>query len=183
MTLQTPLNQQEDVILVNEKDEEMGYMEKMEAHSKGLLHRAFSFFIFNDIGEMLLQQRALHKYHSGGLWTNACCSHPRKGESTKNAAMRRVEEEMGFACEPTFLFSFIYQAALDQDLIEHELDHVFTGLFSGIPQLNPEEVAAYQFLPIETIREQLLIHPELFTAWFKIVFERVVAQVESSRFL
>lgn len=182
MTIQTPLIQ-EEVILVNEKDEDIGYMEKMEAHRKGLLHRAFSFFIFNDKGEMLLQQRALHKYHSGGLWTNACCSHPRKGESTKNAAKRRVKEEMGFACEPTFLFSFIYQAALDQDLIEHELDHVFTGLFSGTPQLNAEEVAAYQFLSIEKIREQLLIHPELFTAWFKIVFERVVTQVESSSFL
>lgn len=178
MTLNIHPNQVEEVVLVNEQDEQMGYMEKMEAHRKGLLHRAFSFFIFNDKGEMLLQQRALHKYHSGGLWTNACCSHPRKGESTENAAKRRVAEEMGFDCEPTFLFSFIYQAALDQDLIEHELDHVFTGIFSGIPQLNPEEVAAYQYLPIQTIREQLFTQPELFTAWFKIVFERVVKEME-----
>lgn len=170
----TSLPTVEEVILVNENDEEVGLMEKMEAHRKGVLHRAFSFFIFNKKGEMMLQQRALSKYHSGGLWTNACCSHPRANESTLDAAKRRVREEMGFDCIPQFAFSFIYKAALDQDLIEHELDHVFTGIYEGEVHLNPEEVADYQYLSIAEIRNKMASKPEIFTEWFKIVFERVV---------
>ena len=127
----------EKVILVNEDDQSTGWMEKMEAHRKGVLHRAFSVFIFNDNGEMLIHRRALDKYHSGGLWTNACCSHPREGETTEESAHRRLMEEMGFDCDIQEQFSFIYRAELDNDLIEHELDHVFFGRFNGKPSSPP----------------------------------------------
>lgn len=161
----------EQVILVNEADEAVGLMEKMRAHELGLLHRAVSLFVVNSRGEMLLQQRALHKYHSGGLWTNACCSHPREGESPLQAVSRRIQEEMGFSCEPRFLFSFIYRAELDQNLQEHELDHVFMAIFDGIPQPNPEEVAAYKFVPIPELNADMAQNPGHYTAWFKIIWD------------
>lgn len=161
----------EQVILVNEADEAVGLIEKMRAHELGLLHRAVSLFVVNSRGEMLLQQRALHKYHSGGLWTNACCSHPRADESPLEAVSRRIQEEMGFACEPRFLFSFIYHARLDQNLQEHELDHVFVATFDGIPKPNPEEVAAYKFVSISELNADIVQNPENYTAWFKIIWE------------
>ncbi|HEY9363172.1 MAG TPA: isopentenyl-diphosphate Delta-isomerase [Chitinophagaceae bacterium] len=161
------------VILVNEKDEALGSMEKMEAHRKGLLHRAFSVFIFNDKNEMLLQQRAMNKYHSAGLWTNACCSHPLPGESTADAAGRRLQEEMGFTTPLTKLFDFIYRADFENGLTEHEFDHVFTGEYNGDIHANKEEVTDYCFKPMEEIKQLLTLQPQLFTAWFALAFPRV----------
>ena len=140
----------EKVILVDKTDHQIGEMEKQEAHIKGLLHRAFSIFIFNSKGEVLLQQRAFHKYHSGGLWTNTCCSHPRNGETTIQAANRRLMEEMGMSCVLTEEFSFIYKAKLDNDLYEHELDHVLFGTTDLLPQINKEEVADYKYSSFKT---------------------------------
>jgi len=177
MEITTPIVQKatEFVILVDENDQEIGTMEKMQAHEKGLLHRAFSLFVYNEKGEMLLQKRAIDKYHSGGLWTNACCSHPRKGETLTEAVKRRTREEMGFECEPQFAFSFIYKASLDKNLIEHELDHLFEANFSDVPVMNPAEVADFRYLSIEAIRTEIEVMPENYTEWFKIVFEKAVA--------
>ena len=136
----------ENVVLVDTKDCELGVMEKMEAHEKGLLHRAFSVFIFNDKNQLLLQQRAFSKYHSGGLWTNTCCSHPRKGETYKEGAHRRLLEEMGMTCDLEKVLDFIYKAKLDNNLTEHELDHVFVGYCNSNPEINLEEVMIYRFV-------------------------------------
>jgi isopentenyl-diphosphate delta-isomerase len=165
----------EEVILVSPQDEEIGYMEKMEAHQLGLLHRAFSVFLFNSKGEMLLQKRALSKYHSGGLWTNACCSHPRKGETIEQAASRRTREELG--CEPELqkIHSFIYKAALDNNLTEHEFDHVLFGNYEGEMNLNVDEVSDIVYLPIQQIRQEMNEQPDKFTVWFKIIFEEVIS--------
>jgi isopentenyl-diphosphate Delta-isomerase len=164
---------QDDVVLVNEKDEPLGQMEKMEAHRKGLLHRAFSVFIFNSEGKMLLQQRAADKYHGAYLWTNACCSHPFPGEDVHVAAKRRLKEELGFQTEIEKIFDFIYIAPVENDLIEHEFDHVFAGSFDGIFQFNPHEVMDTKFLDLRTIRSEIESEPERFTAWFKIAFPRI----------
>ena len=164
----------EKVILVDKTDHQIGEMEKQEAHIKGLLHRAFSIFIFNSKGEVLLQQRALHKYHSGGLWTNTCCSHPRNGETTIQAANRRLMEEMGMSCVLTEEFSFIYKAKLDNDLYEHELDHVFFGTTDLLPQINKEEVADYKYSSFQDIQQEMKDYPERYTAWFKICFDEVI---------
>jgi isopentenyl-diphosphate delta-isomerase len=161
----------EMVILVNEFDHEIGLMEKQEAHEKALLHRAFSVIIFNEKGEMLLQQRAFQKYHSGGLWTNACCSHPRPGESTIDAAHRRLGEELGFDCELKLHQTFIYRAPFDNGLTEHELDHVFVGNYSIDPLFNPKEVNSFQWISIADLRFQLSENPERFTVWFKMIME------------
>ena len=160
--------------LVDKLDNEIGVMEKMEAHEKGLLHRAFSVFILNSKGELMLQQRALSKYHSGGLWTNTCCSHPRLGETTKQAAHRRMMEEMGFDCELKELFDFIYKAELDSGLIEHELDHVFVGYYDGNPEINKEEVESWKWMSIEELASHINQQPELYTEWFKIIFDQFV---------
>jgi isopentenyl-diphosphate delta-isomerase len=164
----------EQVILVNEHDEPLGFMEKMEAHEKGLLHRAFSIFIFNTNGEMLLQQRAFDKYHSGGLWTNACCSHPRPGETVTEAAVRRLKEEMGFEVPLYPAFHFIYHSVLDKGLTEHELDYVFIGWYDGQVLFNKTEVASYLYKNLTQIEKELEQSPQEFTAWFKIIFRRVV---------
>ena len=168
----------EEVILVSPQDEEIGYMEKMEAHQLGLLHRAFSVFLFNSKGEMLLQKRALSKYHSGGLWTNACCSHPRKGETIEQAASRRTREELG--CEPELqkIHSFIYKAALDNNLTEHEFDHVLVGNYEGEMNLNVNEVSEIAYLPIQQIRQEMNEQPDKFTVWFKIIFEEVISIIQ-----
>ncbi|MCR9174301.1 MAG: isopentenyl-diphosphate Delta-isomerase [bacterium] len=163
----------EYVILVDENDQEVGQMEKMEAHEKGLLHRAFSIFLFNDNNELLLQQRAHSKYHSGGLWTNTCCSHPRAGESVLDASNRRLMEEMGIQAKMKEQFSFIYRAELDNDLTEHELDHVVFGSFNGEPSINPEEVAAWKYVSMKEIEADMKKHPENYTEWFRIVFDEV----------
>lgn len=157
-----------DVILVNEQDEPTGSMEKMEAHEKGVLHRAFSIFIFNQQGHMLLQQRALGKYHSGGLWTNACCSHPAPGQSTESAALIRLQEEMGFTTSIRKAFDFVYQAAFDNGLTEHEFDHVFVGEYEGEIQPNPDEVSGFKYLSMPALEEDMQLHPEQYTAWFRI---------------
>ena len=164
----------ERVVLVDEKDNPLGTMEKMEAHEKGVLHRAFSVFIFNNNGEMLLQQRAFSKYHSGGLWTNTCCSHPREGETTIEAAHRRLQEEMGFDCKIKKVFDFIYKKKLDKGLIEHELDHVFIGEFDGEVCFNKEEVNAYVYAPVQVVLEEVNQQPEKYTEWFKICLDEVV---------
>lgn len=167
------IDENEYVILVDENDKELGLMGKMEAHEKGMLHRAFSVFVFNQKGEVMLQQRAFEKYHSGGLWTNTCCSHPRKGETVLEAAHRRVEEEMGFDCELEKQFHFIYNRKLDQGLTEHELDHVVFGTFDGIPNLNPEEVADYKWVNMLELKADISISPDQYTEWFKICFDEV----------
>jgi len=169
----------EYVVLVDEKDTEIGVMEKMEAHEKGLLHRAFSVFTFNSKGELLLQKRASSKYHSGGLWTNTCCSHPREGESPIDAAHRRLMEEMGFDCSLNKAFDFIYKRALDNDLTEHELDHVFIGNFDGVPEMNPEEVEDYKYIGIEELIVDIEKSPQNYTEWFKICLAEVIKNKDS----
>lgn len=164
----------EHVILVNEADEPVGTMEKMEAHEKGVLHRAFSVFLFNAEGELLLHQRALSKYHSGGLWTNTCCSHPRPGETVLDAAHRRLMEEMGMQSDLSEAFSFLYRAELDRGMIEHELDHVVLGEAVDAPEPNPEEVESYRYVGLEALRDEMAAHPERFTEWFKICLPEVL---------
>jgi isopentenyl-diphosphate delta-isomerase len=164
----------EQVVLVNTLDEAQGFMEKMEAHEKGLLHRAFSIFVFNDKGELLLQQRALDKYHSGGLWTNTCCSHPRPNESVANAATRRLHEEMGFETPLTKIFDFTYQANFSNGLIEHEFDHVFIGYYNGTIVPNVLEVHDYAFQTMEMVQASIKQKEENFTVWFKIVFPKMM---------
>ena len=163
----------EEVILVDENDREIGLMEKMEAHEKGLLHRAFSVFIFNNNNELLLQKRALTKYHSGGLWTNTCCSHPRQNESIEDAAKRRLMEEMGMKCELKTIFSFIYKAKLDKGLTEHELDHVLIGYTNNLPLINKDEVEEYKFIDLKTLEIDIKLNENDYTIWFKTIFAKV----------
>jgi isopentenyl-diphosphate Delta-isomerase len=162
--------QMEEVILVNEQDEQTGTIEKMEAHRKALLHRAFSVFIFNAKGEMLLQQRAMGKYHSPGLWTNACCSHPRPGEEVEVAAHRRLKEEMGIETSLKKIFDFIYRTDFDNGLTEFEFDHVFTGTYIGQLNADKQEVHDYCFRSMQDIAEDLSQRPEKYSSWFKIAF-------------
>lgn len=169
----------EKVILVDESDNALGLMEKMEAHEKGLLHRAFSVFILDDNGDLLLQQRAKSKYHSGGLWTNTCCSHPRDEEKTIDAAHRRLMEEMGFDCEIEKMFDFIYKAELDQGLTEHELDHLFVGYYNGEPRINLEEVEDWKKMSLNEVEEDIKNQPQYYTEWFKIIFDRFLREVRS----
>lgn len=168
------------VILVNEADEAIGTMDKMQAHQEGLLHRAFSVFIFNSKGEMLLQQRAAEKYHSGGLWTNACCSHPSPGEETDKAAHRRLVEEMGFDTELSNAFIFTYRSAFDNGLTEHEVDHVYTGTFEGEILPDPEEVSNVAFHSMDVIRTSIKNEPHLYTSWFKIAFPKLEAYLAAT---
>lgn len=161
----------EHVILVDEQDNQIGLMEKIEAHEKALLHRAFSVFVFNDKKELMLQQRAAQKYHSPLLWTNTCCSHQREGETNLAAGKRRLQEEMGFVCELKEVFSFIYKAPFDNGLTEHELDHVMVGDFNQQPNINKEEVASYKWMTLEVVKKDIESKPEIYTAWFKIIFK------------
>ncbi len=164
---------EEYVILVDEQDHELGLMEKMQAHREGKLHRALSVFIFNSKKQLLLQKRANNKYHSAGLWTNTCCSHPRKKETTEAAAKRRLQEEMGMTCKLKYRFAFIYEAKLENDIVEHELDYVYMGVTDTIPILNPEEVSDYRYASIEEIEKDIMQHPENYTVWFKLIISRV----------
>ena len=168
-----------EVILVDEHDVQTGTMEKMEVHQKALLHRAFSVFIFNDKGEMLLHKRADKKYHSGGLWTNACCSHPKPGEQISVAAAIRLQEEMGFNTELTKAFDFIYKAPFDNGLTEHEFDHVFTGTYNGDIVPNADEVSDYCFMNVEEIKNSIQSHPQKYTEWFKIAFPKMEAYLKA----
>ncbi|MGE5318113.1 MAG: isopentenyl-diphosphate Delta-isomerase [Chloroflexota bacterium] len=164
---------EELVILVDQNDNQTGVMEKMQAHIEARLHRAFSVFIFNSKDELMLQQRALSKYHSPGLWSNTCCSHPRPGESTSDAAHRRLVEEMDFDCQLTEVFSFIYKAPFSNDLTEHEFDHVFIGISDELPKLNKEEAEAYRMITLQDLRKEVENNPEDFSIWFRIAFDRV----------
>ena len=163
---------EEKVILVDTNDNPIGLMPKMEAHEKALLHRAFSVFVINDKGEIMLQQRAAHKYHSPLLWTNTCCSHQREGETNVAAGKRRLKEEMGFETELKEVFSFVYKAPFDNGLTEHELDHVMIGSFNDDPEINPEEVADWKWMLPVDIKGDIHKNPKEYTAWFKIIFER-----------
>lgn len=162
---------EEQVILVNEQDEQIGLMPKMEAHEKALLHRAFSVFVFNDNGDLLLQQRAASKYHSPNLWTNTCCSHQRNGEVNIEAGQRRLQEEMGFVCDLKEVFWFVYKAPFDNGLTEHELDHVMVGHHNGNPKINKEEVESYKWMSLEGVKNDMENYPENYTEWFKIIFK------------
>jgi isopentenyl-diphosphate delta-isomerase len=171
---------EQKVILVNEADEPVGVMEKMEAHRLGLLHRAFSVFIFDAAGRMLLQRRAAQKYHGGGLWTNACCSHPYPEEKEEAAAHRRIKEELGFTTQLQKIFSFTYKATVENGLIEHEYDHVFAGEYEGIIKPNEDEVSDYTYCTMDEIKELLQSHPRRFTEWFKIAFSQVESWWETT---
>lgn len=168
---------EEQVILVNERDEKVGLMEKIEAHKKALLHRAFSVFVLNDKNEIMLQQRAYSKYHSPGLWTNTCCSHQRDGESNIEAGKRRLMEEMGFTTDLKELFHFIYIAPFDNGLTEHELDHVMIGHYNDDPVINPEEVASYKWMTATDIKKDIDSKPENYTEWFKIIFDKYYTHI------
>jgi len=167
------------VILVDENDQPIGTMEKIEAHEKAVLHRAFSVFIINQKGEIMLQQRASHKYHSPLLWTNTCCSHQRFGETNLEAGKRRLQEEMGFEVPLKELFHFIYKAPFDNGLTEHELDHVMIGYYNEEPNINPEEVESWKWMGIEDIRKDMTEKPEIYTVWFKIIFDEFYHYIES----
>jgi isopentenyl-diphosphate delta-isomerase len=163
----------EEVILVNEQDIETGTIEKLEAHRRGILHRAFSIFIFNNKNEMLLQQRAMNKYHSGGLWTNACCSHPKPGETTEAAAARRLKEELGFEAPLEKIFDFTYKASFENGLTEYEFDHVFTGVYTGEINFDKHEVQDVCFRSMADIESAMQTHPGKFTAWFSLAFPMI----------
>lgn len=165
------------VILVDENDNPIGTMPKMEAHEKAMLHRAFSVFILNANDEVLLQQRANDKYHSAGLWTNTCCSHPHPGEDTLGAARRRLKEEMGMEADLQFVFKFMYKAPFDNLLTEHEIDHVFIGKTDQLPVINPEEVASYKYMKPEEIKLDMEQNPQLYTVWFRIIFNEFYKEI------
>ena len=172
---------EEQVILVNEQDEQIGLMPKMEAHEKAVLHRAFSVFIFNSKNELMLQQRAAHKYHSPLLWTNTCCSHQRDGETNIEAGTRRLSEEMGFTTALKEVTTFIYKAPFDNGLTEHEFDHVMTGFYEMDPVINKEEVEAWKWMPVEAVKPDIESNPEIYTAWFKIIFKNFYTHINSER--
>jgi isopentenyl-diphosphate delta-isomerase len=171
---------EEKVVLVNEKDEQIGLMPKMEAHEKAVLHRAFSVFIFNNKKELMLQQRALTKYHSPGLWTNTCCSHQRDGESNLQAGKRRLQEEMGFVTELNETTSFIYKAPFDNGLTEHEFDHIMVGYYNDAPVINPAEVESWKWMLVDHVKDDIAKHPEEYTEWFKIIFEKFYEHINIS---
>ncbi len=172
---------EEEVILVNELDEPIGLMPKLEAHEKAVLHRAFSVFVLNDQNEILLQQRAHHKYHSPLLWTNTCCSHQRSGESNIEAGSRRLHEEMGFKTDLKELFHFIYKAPFDNGLTEHELDHVMIGYYHADPIVNAEEVEDWKWMKIEDIKTDMELNPTIYTVWFKIIFDEFYHYIEDHK--
>ena len=160
-----------EIILVNESDEKIGSGEKLWVHQQGLLHRAFSVLIFNDDNELLIHQRAFDKYHSGGLWTNTCCGHPNVNEETKVAAERRLGEEMGFTCHLDFLYKFHYITTFENQLTENEIDHVFTGAYTDIFEVNPAEVIDYKWVKVADIMEEVANNPQNYTFWFKKILE------------
>lgn len=170
--------EKEKVVLVNEKDEQIGLMEKIEAHEKALLHRAFSVFIFNEKNELMIQQRALSKYHTPGLWTNTCCSHQREGESNIEAGKRRLQEEMGFSTNLKEVMSFIYKAPFSNGLTEHEYDYIMIGNYEDDPNPNPDEVANWKWMSLEAIKSDIAMKPEDYTEWFKIIFDKYYSSIK-----
>lgn len=169
-----PAEMDEILILVDHEDNETGYLDKLSVHQSGLLHRAFSIFIFNPAGELLLQQRAFDKYHSPGLWSNTCCSHPRRGESTSDACRRRLMEEMGISCPLEFVFSFVYKAGFENGLTEHEYDHVYFGKSDQVPRPDPAEVNSWKFMRLESLEKELSLHPEDYSQWLRLSFPQVM---------
>lgn len=167
----------EKVILVNNKDIELGYCEKLEAHQKALLHRAISVLIFNTKGELLLHKRSINKYHSGGLWTNATCTHPKPNESNIDAAYRRLKEEMGLETELVYISNFIYKAELDNNLTEYEYDHIFFGITDNIPILNLEEAQEFKYISFLNLLCDIEQNPDKYTIWFKIILKQVEAEI------
>mgnify|MGYP006448199977 FL=1 len=172
---------EEKVLLVNEKDQVLGEMEKIEAHEKGLLHRAFSVFIYNDKNELLLQRRALSKYHTPGLWTNTCCSHQRENETNIEAGERRLQEEMGFTTDLENQFSFIYKAPFSNGMTEHEYDHILKGVFNGTPLPNPNEVAEWKWVTLDHVEKDISENPDNYTAWFKILLEKYLEKLRNNQ--
>jgi isopentenyl-diphosphate delta-isomerase len=168
----------EYVLLVNKNDQPLGTMEKMTAHERGELHRAFSVFVFNSRGEMMLQRRASEKYHSGGLWTNTVCSHPKAGEDVKSAAVRRMNEEMGFECDIEELFTFLYKSDVGDDLTEHEFDHVFVGYSDAKPNPNPEEVEDWKYVSMKWLVKDVEENPQDYTVWFLIALKELLKHVD-----
>ncbi len=175
------MEKEELVVLVNENNEKIGLMPKLEAHQKALLHRAFSVFILNDKNELMLQQRAADKYHSPLLWANTCCSHQREGETNIEAGNRRLQEEMGFNTQLKELFSFIYKAPFDNGLTEHELDYVMIGYYNQEPTINPDEVEAWKWMDIDEVRKDIQQNPDIYTAWFKIIFNEFYHYLEEHK--
>lgn len=167
----------EEVILVDENDKELGTAEKLQAHKEGKLHRCFSAFIFNSEGRLLLQKRAANKYHSAGLWSNTCCSHPRPGELTEAAAHRRLQEELGFDCLLTEAFQFTYKAHFDNGLTEHEFDHVFTGKFDGEVIPNPEEVSDFKWVGMDELKKDIQDNPDTYTYWLKVSIGKITPEM------
>ena len=163
----------EEVILVDEHDKALGAAEKLQAHKDGKLHRAFSVFVFNAEGKLLLQQRAISKYHSGGLWTNTVCSHQRVNETTEQAAHRRLQEEMGFDCPVKEVFNFTYKTKFDNGLFEHELDHVLIGNYDNNPTPNPEEVESWKWITLEELKKDIQENPDKYTYWLKTAFDKI----------
>lgn len=169
----------EEVILVDEQDNEIGTEEKLKAHREGKLHRCFSILVFNSKNELLIQQRAKTKYHTPGLWTNTCCSHPRKGYELKKEAKKRLKEEMGFECELKEIFSFIYKTKFDNGLTEHEYDHVFVGKFDGEPKPNPQEADDYKWVSLEDLKKDIAINSKKYTPWFMVILEKLLTMPKS----
>ena len=172
---------EEQVILVNENDEQIGLMAKLEAHEKAVLHRAFSVFIFNTENELMLQKRAAHKYHSPNLWTNTCCSHQRDGETNIEAGTRRLQDEMGFVADLEESISFIYKAPFDNGLTEHEFDHVMIGYYNDEPKINFDEVSDWKWMSLEDVKVDIAMHPELYTEWFKIIFDKFYEHINITK--
>lgn len=167
----------ERLILVDKHDNEVGLLDKVSVHREGVLHRAFSVFIFNSMGFLILQRRAMDKYHSPGLWSNTCCSHPRQGESTPEACSRRMVEEMGIKCSLTFAFTFTYRAQFENGLIEHEFDHVYFGKSDKIPKPEPQEVMDWKYISFSDLQKDILVHPENYTEWLKICLPKVLEHI------
>ena len=163
---------EENVILVDKNDTQIGLMSKLDAHKKGILHRAFSVFVLNNNNEIMLQKRAYDKYHSGGLWTNTCCSHQREGENSIEAGKRRLLEEMGFETELKIITSFIYKVEFENGLTEHELDYLLIGKFLKSPVINKQEVADWKWMKVELIADDIKLNPNNYTSWFKIIFDK-----------
>lgn len=163
---------QKNVILVNSNDQKIGLMPKLEAHKRGILHRAFSVLIFNKKGELLIQQRALNKYHTPGLWSNTCCSHQIDGETNIEAGKRRLFEEMGFEVELFNFDSFIYNAYFENGLIEYEFDHILVGIFEGTPLINKNEVNDFKWITFDKLQKEIYSSPQNYTVWFRIIFEK-----------
>jgi len=168
----------EKIILVDKDDRQVGTGEKMAVHREGKLHRAFSIFVFNSKGELMLQRRAKSKYHSGGLWTNTVCSHPREGEGLEEAAHRRLKEEMGFDCPLEEAFSFIYRVAFKNGLTENELDHVFVGRYDGEPVPDPQEADGWKWIPLEELKKDIVKNPEKYTYWLRLALDRLVSHMD-----